>query len=168
VGRAEEHNADLVERGLLTEDQAAARNTRPRKRAGALVDLPFPYGMQGEALETAAEAIDISVEELIAQLQEGKSIADVAEAKGTTAEAVVDALVAAREDANEELISLDLMTETQSRLALDRYRAAAERLVEKAHNGEGPVPGRRPIRGFAGTFGHEPGARGRKFMVIWR
>lgn len=52
------------------------------------------FGGGGEALATAAEALGISEDELRTQLEDGQSIAQVAEAQGVDVEDVVDALVA--------------------------------------------------------------------------
>jgi hypothetical protein len=54
-----------------------------------------PFGHRGERLETAAEALGMTAEELRAELQAGKSIAQVAEERDVDLQVVVDALVAA-------------------------------------------------------------------------
>ena len=53
-----------------------------------------PFGFRGERLETAAEALGMTADELKAELEAGKSIAQVAEEKGVDLQVVVDALVA--------------------------------------------------------------------------
>jgi hypothetical protein len=64
-------------------------------------------GHRGQSLEVAAEALGITTEELRTALEEGQSIAQVAEADGVDVQLVIDALVAdatARlEDAIDEL-----------------------------------------------------------------
>jgi hypothetical protein len=52
------------------------------------------HGPRGERLETAAEALGMSADELKTELEAGKSIAQVAEEKGVDVQTVVDALVA--------------------------------------------------------------------------
>jgi hypothetical protein len=61
---------------------------------------PGPWAHRGESLATAATAIGISEEELRAALEDGQSIAQVAEAEGVDVQTVIDALVA---DATERL-----------------------------------------------------------------
>ncbi len=51
-----------------------------------------PGGRGGMPLETAAETIGISVEDLRTQLREGQSLAAIAEANGVDTNALVDAL----------------------------------------------------------------------------
>jgi hypothetical protein len=53
-----------------------------------------PHGPRGERLATAAEALGMTADELKAELEAGKSIAQVAEDKGVDVQTVVDALVA--------------------------------------------------------------------------
>lgn len=53
-----------------------------------------PGGPGGMRLETAAEAIGISTDELRAQLREGKSLAAIADANGVSTDALVDSLTA--------------------------------------------------------------------------
>lgn len=53
-----------------------------------------PWAHRGESLATAAEAIGISEEDLRGALEDGQSIAEVAEANGVDVQTVIDALVA--------------------------------------------------------------------------
>jgi len=146
VAQREGCNAELVEQEFLTDEQAGARSAQARQRALDMVTLPLPYGLQGEALRAAAEAIGISVEELIAEIESGKTIAEVAGSEEKAAE-VVEALVAAKEDSLQEMVDLDLMTETQARLALHRYRTVAEQFVTNGY--QCPSPSRRFVAGVA-------------------
>jgi DNA-binding CsgD family transcriptional regulator len=54
----------------------------------------FAHRGPGPALETAAEALGLSVEDLAAALREGKTIAQVAEEQGVDVNTVIDAIVA--------------------------------------------------------------------------
>ncbi len=53
-----------------------------------------PFGHRGERLSVAAEALGMTEDELKAELEAGKSIAQVAEEQGVDLQTVVDALVA--------------------------------------------------------------------------
>ena len=55
-------------------------------------------GFGGPELDAAAKAIGITTQELQTQLRSGKTIADVAKAKGVDRQKVVDAMVAAADD----------------------------------------------------------------------
>jgi hypothetical protein len=68
-------------------------------------DAPRPDHRRGhELLSTAAEAIGIGEDELRTALEEGQSIAQVAEANGVDVDAVVDAMVAAATERLEDAI----------------------------------------------------------------
>lgn len=95
------------------------------------------FDHRGERLATAAEALGISEDELRAALEDGRSIAQVAEAQGVDVQTVVDALVAA---ATERLEALEAslperMTE----------------LVNKEGWGEHDGPGRGPRHHLLGA-----------------
>jgi hypothetical protein len=77
-----------------TDDQATEEAHRHRG----------PFGHRGERLETAAEALGMTAEELKAELQAGKSIAQVAEERGVDLQVVVDALVAVGTERLEQAI----------------------------------------------------------------
>lgn len=102
---------DLVASGTITQEQAdaivAAAEARRddarrdgtgsdgvRQARGPRHGGPGRPGGPGASLETAAEAIGISVEDLRTQLRDGQSLAAIAEANGVNAESLVDALTA--------------------------------------------------------------------------
>lgn len=92
----------------------------------------------GKSLDAAAEAIGIEADELKAALEEGQSIAEVAEANGVDADVVVDALVANAEARIDEKVAEGRLTDDE----------AAEKLAEKTERIEARVDGEElPDRG---------------------
>ncbi len=85
----------------------------------------------GRSLDTVAEIIGIEADELKAALDEGQSLADVAEANGVDPDAVVDALIADAEARIEEKVEAGRLTEAE----------AAEKLAEKTDHIEDRVAG---------------------------
>jgi len=79
----------------LAQDDGAAEDAEPWMGQGGGLRHRGPGGAPGARLETVAEVIGISVEDLRAALADGQSIAEVAEANGVDRQAVVDALVEA-------------------------------------------------------------------------
>ena len=79
--------------GSSTTDDATTTDAQGTRR----------LGHRGERLATAAEALGISEDELRGALEDGQSIAQVAEAHGVDVEIVIDALVAAATQRLEEL-----------------------------------------------------------------
>jgi hypothetical protein len=99
--------------GKLTQEKADERLAEIREHVTEIVNTPFSPPEQGRRpqrgpqdgpglIMTAAEVIDITPEELIAELREGEdlSIADVAEAHDVDPNSIVDAVV---EKASEHL-----------------------------------------------------------------
>lgn len=81
-------------------------------------------GHKGEALATAAEALGVSEDDLRAALQDGSSIADVAEEQGVELQVVIDALVAAATERLEEVEAAlpERMTELVNRTGWGEHR----------------------------------------------
>jgi hypothetical protein len=98
-----------------------------------------PHGMRGMALDTAAEAIGITTDELRDALVDGSTIAEVAAANDVDVQTVIDALVAEANDRLDAAVAAGDLTEAE---AAERSADLEERVT--AHvNGErpaGPVP----------------------------
>jgi hypothetical protein len=103
-----------------TEDQVRPDREPGERRRGC-----------GHGLETAAETIGIDVEDLRTALDEGQSIAEVAEANGVDPQEVIDAMVA------ESTERLDAKVD-EGRLTAEE---ADERLAEKSERIEDRVFG---------------------------
>lgn len=85
----------------------------------------------GRSLETVAGIIGIEADELRAALDDGQSLADVAEANGVDSDAVVDALIADAETRLDEKVEAGRLTEAE----------ADEKLAEKTERIEDRVAG---------------------------
>lgn len=113
VASAEGSNADRTERSVETvqgtvlqiqdeTDGAEAENEGRRNHRG------------GCNLGTAAEAIGIEEADLKAALQDGDSIADVAEANGVNVDDVIDAMVDAKTERIAEKVEAERITQEQA------------------------------------------------------
>ncbi|HJR26203.1 MAG TPA: hypothetical protein VJ804_12075 [Acidimicrobiales bacterium] len=89
-----------------------------------------PFGHRGARLETAAEALGMTAEELKAELEAGTSIAQVAEERGVDVQVVVDALVAEGTERLEQ--------------AIEELPTRVGELVQREGLPERPHRGRRP------------------------
>lgn len=102
----EETNTDATEGTLLQvqdeADDAEGTENDGRNRRG------------GCNLETAAAAIGIEEADLRAALEDGSSIADVAEANGVSADDVIDAMVDAKTDRIAEKVESGRITQEQA------------------------------------------------------
>jgi len=166
---------DLVQEGVITEDQAGIVGDRLREHRGQFRGpARGPHGFMG--LETAAEIIGIEVTELAEALRDGQSIAEVAGSDATTQQ-VVDALVAEHTqritDQMERLDqavaddTIDPERAAEMKTHLEEQLAGIEERVTAMVNGEypegcrfGPSPGRPGFgqgRGQGRGPGHGPG-----------
>ena len=106
-------------------------------------------GMGGEGLTAVADAFGLTVDELRASLQEGQTLADIAEAQGVDAQTVIDTLVvAAGEHLAEEVTEGDMtQDEADAKLA-----EITTRITDAVNNG-GPIGGGRGDHGPRGPMG---------------
>jgi polyhydroxyalkanoate synthesis regulator phasin len=134
--------SDLVDDGTLTEEQAAeVASTLAESGVGGRGGH-----RGGVALETAAEALGLTEEELRDALAtEGTTLADVAEEQGVDLDTLVGALVQATEERIAEAVEDGRLTqeEADERLA-DLEEEITERVQSDmpARGGEGRGPGR--------------------------
>lgn len=151
IEKALENRLDeAVAAGRLTQEQAD--RMKERLRAG---DVPlFGHGLRGMHgpghglargghLEAAASYLGLSEAALRDQLEAGKTLAEVAKARGKSVDGLVDTLVA---DAKKELDE----AVAAGRLDEERRDDILERLEERL---TAMVNGERPARGERGGFG---------------
>jgi hypothetical protein len=128
---------------------------------GTAGDRPFMHGrgpgshglMLGEGLETAADALGVTESELLSALEDGRSIADVAEEQGVDVQEVVDALVAAATERLDQAVEDGRVDEDRA----DEIKAALPEHIAAMVEREGfPGRGRGP-GGFGPGGGMGPG-----------
>jgi hypothetical protein len=132
----------LVSDGTITQAQAdkvqaALEAARPAGGPGG------PGGRGGPGLDAAAKALGIDAGELRTDLQSGKTIADVAKAKGVDVQTVIDALVKEMQSHLADAVSSGRLTQAQA----DEMKANATERATAMVNGErpdGPPPGMGP------------------------
>jgi len=122
------------------------------------------WGMRGESLiDVAAEVLQMARTDLIAELQAGKSIAELAEARGIEPQTIVDAFLADRREFLLDLVESGRLTQEQADLMLDHMaEEVTERLDEAGLRGPGPYEGC-PMFGTGQTSQGQRG--GRAFMM---
>jgi len=107
-------------------------------------------GLRGESLYTvAAEQLDMSESDLIDQLQEGKSIADVAAEKGVDPQTIADAYLAQVQEKLADAVTNGDITQKQADTMLENMAEQVANQLEAACGGCPP----------GGFMGH--GGRGR-------
>jgi len=86
-------------------------------------------GLRRAALKISADTIHVGVDELRADLRNGQSIAQVAQAKGVDPQTVVDALVKAADARIDSLASTGRITAERAAKLKDRVPDVAQRVV---------------------------------------
>ncbi|MDW8394851.1 MAG: hypothetical protein RMM31_01250 [Anaerolineae bacterium] len=88
----------------------------------------FGVGVRGfkpgtASLNTIASTLNMSVAELQTELRSGKSVADIAQAKGVSLDAVIEALISAYRQQLDAAVSAGRLTQAQADTLLANYRA---------------------------------------------
>ena len=96
-----------------------------------------PRPRLGLALDAAAEALGISLDELRADLREGKTLAEVAGEQGIDVQQVVDGLTAAAAARLDQAVADGRLTQEQADLRLQETTERIQELVNE------PLPERR-------------------------
>lgn len=144
---------DAVANGDITQELADIIKERIAETDGFVPFFgPRPSGphhrffFQGDLFQTAADAFGMSVEDLMAKLRDGKTIADVAAEQNVSVDDLTaDVLATAKTDLDEKVAAGDLTQEE----ADDIYTRLSENIGDII-NGEGPLggPDGRPFRRF--------------------
>ena len=160
----------LVAAGEKRLDEAKAE--LPDRIAEAIEATPgqggFGHGGPGEggprgrgpALDVAAKALGMTVEDLQAQLQDGKTIAEVAKAKGVDVQKVIDALVADAKAKTAAAVKAGKLTQAEADQRLADITEHITSFVNDgppAHGPGGHGPGKAPGDEGAGGSGTAPG-----------
>ena len=115
----------------------------------------------GHVLGTAAEVLDMPKEDLAQQLKDGKSLAEVAEAKGMSVEDFKSALLD-KEKANlDTLVSEDKLTQAQADKIYEKFQENIDTIVNAVPGADGPCHGGpRHFDGDGGPMGMPEGPEG--------
>jgi predicted DNA-binding protein YlxM (UPF0122 family) len=164
---AEERLQQAVADGQLTQEQADQMLERMAEHEGdCLLDAGSPFGMRhgrgmgmgwrdhGAVLDTAAEVLGMTPEDLQTELQTGKSLAEIAEAQNVDPQAVCDAIHAQAEEMVQQAVADGHLTQEQADSILERM---AEREGDCLSMTGKPLgfgrAGGRPWGGFGGRIG---------------
>ncbi|GAB4450661.1 MAG: hypothetical protein OHK0015_55940 [Chloroflexi bacterium OHK40] len=149
--------AEAVQDGTLTQEQADALTARLQAGDyGALFGRRGGPGGPGNghelatvhmaALDAAAAELGLTSEELRAQLHSGSTVAELAEANGTTEQAVITAALAAAKAELDELVAAGTLTQEQADAIYERMEQAGSNLFIRGgprggfHGGPGTPP----------------------------
>ncbi len=105
----------------------------------------------GEKLSAAAEYLGLTEAELREQLADGKSLADVAKAKGKTVAGLKQAILDGAKSGLDEAVKDERLTQDQADAIYERLQSSIDDIVN------GKFEGPRFGRGFGPGFGGPPG-----------
>ena len=159
---------EAVQEGRLTEEQGQELKERIEAGATPFLGLGFghgPFGFAGPVqhsgkldLEAAAAYLGLTTQELMNELGEGKTLAEIAQAEGKTVDGLVQELVDAAEKRIDEAVAEGRLTQEQ---ATEIEEGLEERIRERVNEGfrfhrfgghPGPFGLERPT-GFGGGHG---------------
>ena len=165
VDQAQEQVVDeAVSEGWLTEEQAELMRWRMDQAPGFRMPGPGKapgmlgrgMGIGGDSLlSVAADELGMSLTELLTELQDGKSIADVAATQGVDPQTIVSSYLAALQEDMDEAVAEGRITQNQADHMLQQAEERATNQVENIWEG-GPRDfggGRHGGRGFPGWGG---------------
>lgn len=133
----------MVKAGQLT--QAQAKQIEKRIDSGDLppfLGRPWHMGLRGHGLaghgplHAAAGYLGLSDAQLMADLASGKSLAQVAQARGKSVSGLEQALVSDAKSRLDRLVSAGVITKSQEQRLISRLAAKIGRMVNRS----GPVP----------------------------
>ena len=151
----------IDEAGTETLDEGVAQGLLTDEQAERLQEGGFPFRMgprhgPGHVMEAAVEVLDMPRDELMEQLRDGASLAQVAEAKGMSVEDFKTAFLDQAKTQLDELVAEDDLTQEQA----DGIFQHTEENIDDIVSGEGCLGGFGDMRHGPGDFGgirHGPG-----------
>ncbi|HLE39363.1 MAG TPA: hypothetical protein VJA44_06895 [Acidimicrobiia bacterium] len=143
----EQKLAPLVEDGTITQEQADTI------AATLAADMPGPGRGRGlRALQSVAGFLELTPEEMRAALSEYDTLADLADANGSSGGELIAYLVSQVEEHLDEAVANERITQEEA----DEKLADAEEHITELVNSDIPEPGDRPM----GRGGRGPGFGG--------
>ena len=132
-----------VQQGTLTQAQADA--LKARIQAGDLGALwhghggrlggPHLPGVKQAMLDAAARTLNITTDELTTQLRSGQTLAQLAQAHGTTEQAVTDAALAAARTQLDQAVANGTLTQAQADAIYADLQQKGSQLLNRAGRG---------------------------------
>jgi len=128
--------AEAVKAGKLTQEQADKMSDNAAERIKTFIENTHPgkgFGGGGFHLKNNEELLkllNLTAEELQEALKEGKSLAEVAEAQGVSAEDVIDLLTTQREEQLDQAVEEGKLTKEQADQKKENLEEMIKSMVE--------------------------------------
>jgi hypothetical protein len=140
---------DAVAAGRLTAEQAAKlKSAEPGKLRGLAFGRMKGAAGVGvaikNALGAAAEALGMTPQTLWTEIQTGKSLADIAEAKGTDSDELTESIVESIEADLQQAVTNGRLTQAQADRLTEGLEDRIAQMIERERAFHGPRDGARP------------------------
>jgi hypothetical protein len=137
---------EAVQQGTLTQAQADALKQRLQQgdfralfgRGGKGLGGPHLFGIKQAMLDAAAGALNLSADDLMTRLRNGETLADIAQAQGTTEQAVIDAALAAARTQLDQAVTAGTLTQAQADAIYSDLQSRGADLLTHRGRGHGP------------------------------
>lgn len=144
-----------AQQGALTQAQADQLKARIQNGdlgalfggRGGMPGGPQLPGMRQAMLDAAAKALNLTTDQLTTQLRSGQTIAQLAQARGTTEQAVTNAALAAAKAQLDQAVKAGTLTQAQADSSYARLQQEGARLLTQAGHGPGGRGGPRQAPG---------------------
>lgn len=138
---------EALANGTLSQQQADALRSRIQGgnfgffggrggRGGPEGGLRLP-GVKDAMINAAATTLNLSVDELRTQLRSGQTLAQIAQAQGTTEQAVTDAALAAAKTQLDQAVANGTVTQAQADAIYAELQARGTQLLQRGGRGGG-------------------------------
>ena len=139
------HLAEKVANGDLTQEEADTRLAEASSRISERLTQPFDgngprgrRGQRGQMMSTIADLLGLEGEELRAELQAGKSIADVAAEQGIALESIENALIDQLNTKLAEKVANGDLTQEEADAHLEEAKTRINEHLTQTFDGNGP------------------------------
>jgi hypothetical protein len=179
-----------LEDGKITEEQADAMKERIESGEAPFFFGPGMFGFRhggpdgpegglggpghhfffGDKLDSAAGYLGLTEDELRAELRDGKSLAEVAEAEGKSVDGLNQAILAGAKSALDEAVANERLTQEQADAIYERLQSSIDDIVNGAFRGpggHGMGPGFGGPPGFERPDGGDDGGGGTSDAARW-
>ena len=145
--------------GAVQASPLAQATATPGPKSGISPKSGYGFGHRGgnEFISATASVTGLTEQEVVTELRNGKSLAQIAQGKGKTADDVIKAARTQLQDLLKQTVTNGRITQAQADAKLAQFDQAAPQVVNDTTLGLGPGRGFGPGSGFKGGFGYHDG-----------
>jgi ElaB/YqjD/DUF883 family membrane-anchored ribosome-binding protein len=149
----------VLSSGAVQASSLAQATATPGPKSGISPKLGYGFGYRdgNEFISATASVTGLTQQEVVTQLRNGKSLAQIAQDKGKTADDVIKAARTQLQDQLKQAVTNGRITQAQADAKLAQFDQTAPQIVSNTSLGLGPERGFGTGFGFKGGFGYHDG-----------